>query len=274
MENNNLEKQLKDNCNNHLDEDKEYTKNEPPSPINKDLHNVDDNNNDQKEEDIKNDEDKEQLDDDNKPENPHFMMSDEQIENLLKACEELKSKANKHFQQKEYLEAMTIYAHAIKQIIEDYSDDLPPYHLSTNMCDSRFHKLLSVLFMNRGLSFKFVNEKEKALDMFSKSLIFNIDNGKSLYQRLELLYDKGEYLEAQEDYQKLKSTNSSLLYEFKVSEYTLNFKAEQKKKEMTDQMMGQLKDVGNSFLGLFGLSTDNFNLQQQPGGGYNIQFKN
>jgi hypothetical protein len=42
---------------------------------------------------------------------------------------------------------------------------------------------------------------------------------------------------------------------------------------MTDEMMGKLKDVGNSFLGLFGLSVDNFKLNQSEGGGYNIQFQ-
>ncbi len=52
----------------------------------------------------------------------------------------------------------------------------------------------------------------------------------------------------------------------------LNYKAEIKRKQMTDEMLGKLKDVGNSFLGLFGLSTDNFQLQQSDAGGYNIQF--
>jgi len=56
-------------------------------------------------------------------------------------------------------------------------------------------------------------------------------------------------------------------------EYELNFKAEKKKKEMTEEVLGKLKDVGNSFLGLFGMSTDNFKVQQGAGGGYNIQFQ-
>lgn len=37
--------------------------------------------------------------------------------------------------------------------------------------------------------------------------------------------------------------------------------------------MDGLKNIGNTFLGYFGMSLDNFKLEQGPGGGYNISFK-
>ena len=37
--------------------------------------------------------------------------------------------------------------------------------------------------------------------------------------------------------------------------------------------MGGLKNIGNSILGYFGMSLDNFKLEKGPGGGYNVQFK-
>lgn len=37
--------------------------------------------------------------------------------------------------------------------------------------------------------------------------------------------------------------------------------------------MDGLKNIGNSVLGYFGMSIDNFKLEQGPGGGYNISFK-
>jgi len=38
------------------------------------------------------------------------------------------------------------------------------------------------------------------------------------------------------------------------------------------EMMGKLKDLGNSLLGRFGMSTDNFKFEQNEEGNYNIQF--
>ena len=37
--------------------------------------------------------------------------------------------------------------------------------------------------------------------------------------------------------------------------------------------MDGLKTLGNNFLGLFGMSLDNFKMEQGQGGGYNISYK-
>lgn len=48
--------------------------------------------------------------------------------------------------------------------------------------------------------------------------------------------------------------------------------ATQQEKEK-DEMMGKLKELGNGLLGKFGLSTDMFKFDPQPGGGYSMRFE-
>lgn len=48
--------------------------------------------------------------------------------------------------------------------------------------------------------------------------------------------------------------------------------AERRQEEMKEEMIGKLKELGNSFLGNFGLSLDNFKAEQGPDGGYSIKF--
>ena len=40
-----------------------------------------------------------------------------------------------------------------------------------------------------------------------------------------------------------------------------------------EEVVSGLKNIGNSILGYFGMSLDNFKMEQGPSGGYNIQFK-
>jgi hypothetical protein len=53
----------------------------------------------------------------------------------------------------------------------------------------------------------------------------------------------------------------------------LQIEADQETEQMKREALGTLKDLGNKFLGLFGMSTDDFHLQQNPDGGYNLQMK-
>ena len=57
--------------------------------------------------------------------------------------------------------------------------------------------------------------------------------------------------------------------------WNMNYKIMlKKKKEMTNEMLGKLKDIGNSILGNFGISLDNFKMTPNGQGGYSIQYQN
>ncbi len=86
-------------------------------------------------------------------------------------------------------------------------------------------------------------------------------------------YKLEEYIEALDDFNKIKELDYCIWEKYRKMEKELNYKAEIKKKQMTEEVMGKLKEVGNSFLGLFGLSTNNFQLQQNAAGGYSVQFQ-
>ena len=49
-------------------------------------------------------------------------------------------------------------------------------------------------------------------------------------------------------------------------------KIEERNEKMKAEMMDNLKKLGNMVLKPFGLSTENFKLEQNEGGSYNIQF--
>jgi hypothetical protein len=48
----------------------------------------------------------------------------------------------------------------------------------------------------------------------------------------------------------------------------------ERQEKMKEEMMGKLKDLGNSILGRFGMSLDNFKMEKDPNtGGYSIKMQ-
>lgn len=55
--------------------------------------------------------------------------------------------------------------------------------------------------------------------------------------------------------------------------HELQPEVQQRQDKMKDEMIGKLKDLGNTLLGKFGMSLDNFKAEQDPNtGGYSIKF--
>lgn len=95
--------------------------------------------------------------------------------------------------------------------------------------------------------------------------------GKALCRRA-IAHEKLDNLkECVEDYKKAQELDSKLVSQSMLETLEARLKVKQEK-EM-EEMMGQLKDIGNKFLGLFGLSTDNFKADKDENGSYKINFQ-
>ena len=71
----------------------------------------------------------------------------------------------------------------------------------------------------------------------------------------------------------IKFRNIGLLTKFHI-EWQLETTVKERQEKMKAEMLEKLKGFGNSILGKFGMSTDNFKMVQDPKtGGYNISFQ-
>ena len=157
----------------------------------------------------------------------------------------------------EYLQALNTYSLLLK--------DAKRAELKEQCC---------ILNCNKGICFNKLYEYDKALESFKEALKYNKDYSKALCNKMLLLNKKEEYLEAYEDFKRLKTLDYNLWENYRNLEGELSYKAEIQKKKMTDEMLGKLKDMGNTILGKFGLSLNNFQMTPNGQGGYSIQYNN
>ncbi|XP_068745520.1 tetratricopeptide repeat protein 1-like [Montipora capricornis] len=179
---------------------------------------------------------------------------EEKQERKIKA-QEYKEQGNGYFKRSEYPEAKEFYTNAIK------------------ICPDDFAKEKSIFHANRAACLVKMDQYEEAIDDCTKALDLNSDYMKVRLRRAQCYEHEDRLEEALEDYQKVFDADRSS----HVAREALMRLPEQirvKHEKMKEEMMGKLKELGNVFLRPFGLSTENFKVQQDPStGGYSVNFQ-
>ncbi|KAK4057811.1 hypothetical protein OIO90_001030 [Microbotryomycetes sp. JL221] len=140
-------------------------------------------------------------------------------------------------------------------------------------------ELRSVLYANVAACCLKLERWKDAVEACNAALDDNPSYVKALHRRAmanEQIKSWGSLTSALEDYktlEKLEDVTPAQRSAIKAAQTRLPpLIAEQQEKEK-DEVLGKLKDLGNTVLGKFGLSTDNFKFVEQPGGGYSMNFQ-
>uniref|UniRef100_A0A0N5A9M8 TPR_REGION domain-containing protein n=1 Tax=Syphacia muris TaxID=451379 RepID=A0A0N5A9M8_9BILA len=131
----------------------------------------------------------------------------------------------------------------------------------------------ATLLSNRAATHMKLLNWESAITDCSLAIELGAPNEKALERRAISYSMIDEKIDsAVEDYQSLSNKfPERKRYKEKLNE--LKKKSDERKAKMTEEFVGQLKGLGNMFLRPFGLSTDDFTLEKDPGGNYTIKTK-
>ncbi|CAH8476881.1 unnamed protein product [Heterobilharzia americana] len=130
----------------------------------------------------------------------------------------------------------------------------------------------SVIYANRAACHIKLDSPEAALLDCNESLSLQPDYVKCLERRATLLESKDRLTDAFEDYKKLLQLDPGN-QRARHACATLPERIQIQNEKMKEEMLGQLKQLGNLILKPFGLSTNNFKVQKNPDSeGYSINF--
>ena len=170
-------------------------------------------------------------------------------------AEEYKQKGNEMFKAQEYIEALDFYKQAIAYCPDDETEKLAIY------------------YNNKGITLVQLGQKDDALTAFGEGIKYNEAYLKPRYQRMKLLKDMEKYSDAKDDAKFILEKDPNFPGVFGELKQLEKLEKE-KLDKMKDEVLGNLKNLGNMVLGKFGMSLDNFKLNQNQDGTYNISMGN
>ncbi|KAL6445989.1 hypothetical protein ACFW04_000985 [Cataglyphis niger] len=170
-------------------------------------------------------------------------------------AESLKQAGNDFFKNGEYVSAISQYTQALR------------------ICPLAYSKERSILYANRAAAkAKCQTEKDSAISDCTKAIELNSSYVKAYIRRAQLYEETDKLDEALEDFKKVLTFDPNHT-EANHAMRRLPPLINERNEKLKTEMLGKLKDLGNMVLKPFGLSTNNFELQQDPNsGGYSVKF--
>lgn len=147
------------------------------------------------------------------------------------------------------------------------------YTQALEVCPLMSHNQRAVYFANRAACYMRQEEHAQAAIECSAALELNPSYTKALIRRALAFEAIGELEKALVDLQKAKELDPGNV---SVAELLARVgpAVEKQREAMKEEMMGKLKELGNTVLGKFGLSLDNFKAEKDPStGSYSIKFQ-
>nr|BAN20706.1 conserved hypothetical protein [Riptortus pedestris] len=183
------------------------------------------------------------------------LYSEDDLQRLKSEAEQLKATGNQQFKNQEFRESAFTYTSALR------------------ICPLAFAKDRSILYANRAAAKIKLELTESAIEDCSKAIELEPNYVKALLRRAQL-YENSEKLdEALADYKRVVELDPSHTESINAC-HRLPIEINERNEKLKTEMLGKLKDLGNVILRPFGLSTNNFQMVQDPNtGGYSISFK-
>eukprot|EP00262_Sarcandra_glabra_P004580 TRINITY_DN1568_c0_g1_i1.p1 TRINITY_DN1568_c0_g1~~TRINITY_DN1568_c0_g1_i1.p1 ORF type:complete len:256 (-),score=63.08 TRINITY_DN1568_c0_g1_i1:601-1368(-) len=185
-------------------------------------------------------------------------LTDEQLkQKALIQANDAKAEGNKLFGNGQYEDALSQYALALQ-----FAPEMPSSLEIRSICHS-----------NRAICFSKLGKYDDTIKECTKALELNPTYMKALVRRGEAHEKLEHFEEAIADMKKiieLDPSNDQARRTIRLLEPL----AAEKREKMKEEMIGKLKDMGNSLLGRFGMSVDNFKAVKDPNtGSYSISFQ-
>lgn len=168
----------------------------------------------------------------------------------LNEAKKAKEEGNDFFRNKDYINAIESYTRAIAT------------------CPDNEKESLAIFYGNRAAAYNALgpDSYDLVIEDCTQALEYNNNYIKVLVRRYQTFEKKDKYDMALDDAKKVQELDSSYpKIQFEISR--LERIHNEKMEEMKTEAMGKLKDLGNSILGNFGMSVDDFKFQQDPSTG-------